>query len=581
MLRGAWPTAKKIIMPSQLHKILHSADDSDVPRLYRYTSILSVGLLLLLEAMRSLVRCFYVHRSRDQTLAMTGKALLSSSTELFQCHGLFERVNDTVAAGGLPKLPPLADACPQYRRTTANTDLAGFAKDASPDYCPTLQSFRAMYFATGYTRVKSSFHREVLSCPCNNTIVRGNDSRPVRCINMGSYNYLNFASCSYKVDSLADALTRFGTAHSHPGRYLQTSAHQKLEALVSKFLGVEASIIHTMGYDTNAMAIPCLCEGPTCIISDHLNHSSIVAGTRMSSRAPAAGAAPVKTRVFRHNDFAQLERLLADAEEHYQTVIVLVEGLYSMEGEILNLNALRALKEKHRFLLFVDEAHSVGSIGATGRGVREYWGHTAETASIDVYMGTFTKSFASVGGYIAGSARLIERIRASVLHYNYYALMPALACQQTYNALSEICSSTHNQRIRQIRENSIYFRETLKRLGFTVFGDRDSPVIPLVFYNPAKMLVISRELLQRNIAAVVVGYPAVPVTGSRVRFCISAGHTRAELDYVLMHVNQLGNLLSLKHEAYKSLRGPARLLRILFGRDTSESEFMAAVAELS
>jgi len=298
------------------------------------------------------------------------------------------------------------------------------------------------------------------------------------------------------------------------------------------------------------------------IVSDSLNHASLVAGCKGS------GASLV---VFRHNDLQSLENILIKSIRSGQNpksktyvpwkkILIVVEGIYSMEGEILRLPEIIAIKKKYKAYLYVDEAHSIGSLGPRGRGVCDYWGINPD--EVDILMGTFTKSFSSVGGYIAGSSAVISSLRVSSFGMRYATSMPAPCIQQIISAMSVITSedgTTQGElRIRRLRENSIYFRKRLKEEGFIVAGDYDSPVIPMMIYSPFKFCGLSRALLERNIAIVVVGYPATPLLLGRARFCMSSAHTIEELERVVVNVSQVGRGL---HIDYPNNNNPLHILQ--------------------
>jgi 7-keto-8-aminopelargonate synthetase-like enzyme len=219
-----------------------------------------------------------------------------------------------------------------------------------------------------------------------------------------------------------------------------------------------------------------------------------------------------------------------------------------MEGTICSLPELVDLRKKYKFYLFVDEAHSIGALGPKGRGVCDLFG--ISTDNVDVLMGTFTKSFGAAGGYIAGSHALIQSFKSQGQGYVYCEPMTAPICQQILTSLKIIAgldgTDEGQKRLNQIRENSIYFMRRLKKMGFIVYGDEGSPVIPMLIFNPAKIAAFSREALVRGLGVVVVGYPATPIITSRVRFCISAAHTREILDQALEKISEVGDLLQMK-----------------------------------
>jgi len=317
-----------------------------------------------------------------------------------------------------------------------------------------------------------------------------------------------------------------------------------------------------MGFSTNACTIPALVTKGCLIISDSLNHSSLVTGCRSSG---------AKVKVFEHNDTEQLEKLVRKSivegqprtHRPWKKILIIVEGIYSMEGEICKLRDVVAIKKKYKCYLWVDEAHSIGAIGRTGRGISEYW--EIDTADIDILMGTYSKSFAAVGGYIAGQQDLIDHLRNTSFAAMYSTSMSPGCCQQILTAMSimmgEDGTDIGKQKISSIRDNSNFFRRGLIDRGFQVYGDDDSPVIPLMIYYPSKIAAFSRECLKRNIACVVVGFPATPLLMSRARFCISAGHTKEDLTWALNELDEIGNILLLKYGNERTAKKEKKIKR--------------------
>jgi len=306
-----------------------------------------------------------------------------------------------------------------------------------------------------------------------------------------------------------------------------------------------------MGFATNSTLIPCLVGRGGLIISDSLNHSSIVSGAR-TSRA--------KIKTFKHNDIESLEEVLkaaiaegqpgSTAYKPWKKIVILVEGLYSMEGSICRLPGIVALKKKYKAYLWVDEAHSIGALGSNGRGVVEYWG--CDPDDIDILMGTFTKSFGAVGGYVASSQELVDHMKNVSSSSTYAASMsPACAAQCIYALRlmkGEVGGSEGVEKIAQLRANSAFFRKRLKEMGCHVLGDDDSPIVPVMLYSAAKIGAFSRECLQRGLAVVVVGFPAVPLLLSRVRFCLSAAHTTEMLEEALVKIGEVADMTMIKYD---------------------------------
>ena len=213
-----------------------------------------------------------------------------------------------------------------------------------------------------------------------------------------------------------------------------------------------------------------------------------------------------------------------------------------------NLPGLIALKKRYKFALYVDEAHSIGALGPRGRGVCDYFG--IDPKDVDILMGTLTKSCGANGGYIAGSKAIIDKIRvinAGTLFGESPTPAVLAQIQSSLRIISgDLVPGQGEERLQRLAFNSRYLRLGLKRLGFIIYGHDDSPIIPVLLYHPAKIPAFSHEMLKRKIAVVVVGYPATPLISSRARFCVSAAHTKDDLDRLLAACDQTGDVLQLK-----------------------------------
>jgi len=217
-----------------------------------------------------------------------------------------------------------------------------------------------------------------------------------------------------------------------------------------------------------------------------------------------------------------------------------------MEGEVCDLAAVVEIKKKYKCYLYLDEAHSIGAVGATGRGVCEYAG--VDTKDIDIMMGTFTKSFGAIGGYIAGKKSLIEPIRHICASQMFSAGLSPPCVAQVISAFQVIDSEEGKGRIKQLHDNSDLMRRELTNAGLYVIGDYGSAVIPMLICQPGKIAYCSRLLFERGIAVVVVGFPAVPILFARIRFCISANHTTEQITEA---VKQIKEVASVTHLFYR------------------------------
>ncbi|KAJ3130620.1 serine palmitoyltransferase component [Irineochytrium annulatum] len=439
-------------------------------------------------------------------------------------------------------------------------------------YAPINSGFDTFYHRRLYTRIRDVFNRPVTDVPgrtitllereskdYNRTFSLTGTTREV--LNLSSYNYLGFAQSEGPcADAVEDTVLGLGVSTNSSRMECGTSAlHLEAEDLVARFMGKEAAIIVSMGFATNSTTIPALVGKGCLLISDELNHASLVFGSRISGAT---------IKVFKHNDAADLEQVLRDAiaqgqprtHRPWKKILVVVEGLYSMEGNLCNLQEIVALKRKYKFYLYVDEAHSVGAMGPNGRGMCDYYG--IDPNDVDILMGTFTKSFGAAGGYIAANKDIIDHIRFTS-HSSVYAEAVSIpVLQQTITSMRIImgleAGDDGRRRIHTLARNYRFFASELRRMGFIIYG-HDSPVVPLLLCHPAKIPAFSREMLARGIAVVVVGYPATPIITSRVRFCISAAHTMEDLRWALQQISEVGDMLLLKvsnvsHEERKAIK---------------------------
>ncbi|XP_067223559.1 serine palmitoyltransferase 2 isoform X2 [Chanodichthys erythropterus] len=436
------------------------------------------------------------------------------------------------------------------------------------DFVPLYQDFENFYTRNLYMRIRDSWNRPICSVPGDkfDLVERSSNDynwtfeytgRVVKdVINLGSYNYLGFAENTGSCATAAgDVTVRYGVGVASTRQEMgNLNMHEELEKLVASFLGVESAMTFGMGFATNSMNIPALAGKGCLILSDELNHASLVLGARLSGST---------IRVFKHNNMQSLEKLLRDAIVHgqprthrpWKKILILVEGIYSMEGSIIRLPEVIALKKKYKAYLYLDEAHSIGALGPSGQGVVEYFG--LDPKDVDIMMGTFTKSFGAAGGYIGGRKDLIDYLRTHSHSAIYATSMSPPVVEQIITSMKCIMgedgTTIGRSRIQRLAENTVYFRRRLREMGFIIYGNNDSPVVPMMLYMPAKIGAFGREMLKRNIGVVVVGFPATPIIESRARFCISAAHSKEMLDRALDVISEVGDLLQLKYSRHKVL----------------------------
>ncbi|KAG5859688.1 serine palmitoyltransferase [Encephalitozoon hellem] len=370
--------------------------------------------------------------------------------------------------------------------------------------------------------------------------------RKLRLLNLGSYNYLGFSSNEGPiVEKVVDVVRQYPLVMTAPTREVGCyGIIRELEEEMASFLYQEDCMVFSIGYGTNSSNIPVICEEETLILSDELNHASLITGAKISKGV---------IRVFEHNNMEDLESKLVFnisqgqplTHRSWKKIIVIVEGIYSMEGTVANMKRLIELKKKYKFYIFVDEAHSIGALGATGRGVCEHTG--VDFKEIDIFMGTFTKSFGGMGGYIAGSKKLITWLRFYSDLSLYGDQIPPFVCSQILESLRCIkFTELGRLRIEKLRSNTVLMRQSLVNAGFFVLGDEFSPVIPILVVCPGKLAEFSRLCMDEGIGVVVVGYPATPILTSRVRLCISASHSTEDIMKAFEVIDRVGERLGMK-----------------------------------
>ena len=422
-----------------------------------------------------------------------------------------------------------------------NGNSGAFRECNRDGYAPLFSKFENFYVRNVFRRLRCMFFRPIVSVPGAKVSIMEIKSEDYNWsfamekdqvsefINLGSYNYLGFAENKGPVtESAINSTKAEGLTNCSPRHELGSlQIHRELEDTVAEFLGTDDAITVGMGFATNTLNMPILwCKG-TLVLSDEKNHASLILGLRLSGAV---------VKVFKHNNIDNLEYVLRKSiinghpktRRPWRKIIIVVEGVYSMEGTIVKLPQIVKLKKKYGAYIYLDEAHSVGAMGPRGRGVVDYYGLSPK--DIDIMMGTFTKSFGAAGGYIAGSRQLINYLRVHSQSYIYPPSISPPVARQIISSMREIMQGNGLQRIKKLARNSRYFRQRLQELGCVVYGHDDSPVVPMMLFSPVKVNQIVLNLHSRKIATVGVGFPATNMTEERTRFCLSTGHTKEMID---------------------------------------------------
>jgi len=369
-------------------------------------------------------------------------------------------------------------------------------------------------------------------------------------INFASYDYLGLNRHAEVIAAGKQAIERYGISAS-ASRIVagERPIHSALEAKLAKFYGVDAALAFVSGYLTNVTAIATLLGPDDLIIHDEYIHNSALTGAKLSG---------AHRRFFRHNDAGDLERVLRSATGRYRRTLVIVEGIYSMDGDIADLRRLIELRSRYGFWLMVDEAHALGVIGATGRGSAEHAG--CNPRDVDIWMGTLSKTTASCGGYIAGSEALVTLLKAHAGGFVYsVGLAPALAAV-ALTSLDLIDKET--ERVARMRENGRFFFTLARERGLDTGVGTGCSVTPVIVGDSLRAAQLSNDLYEAGINVMPIVHPAVPEGQARLRFFITSEHTREQLEYAVARTAEKLELLAQRNFGIGSVDVEAVLRRM-------------------
>lgn len=336
-----------------------------------------------------------------------------------------------------------------------------------------------------------------------------------RRIMLGSNNYLGLTSCPEVVEAGIRALEEFGTGCSG-SRFLNgtLTMHLELEGELAKFLRKEAVMTFSTGFQSNLGIISALVGRSDYMILDRENHASIYDGTRLSFG---------KMLRYKHNDMADLERCLQQVPET-AGALVITDGVFSMGGDIADLPNIVRLARQYGARVMVDDAHGLGTIGEGGRGTASYFGLENE---VDVYMGTFSKSLASLGGYMAAEERVVDYVRHASRPFIFSASIPPASCATALAALKYL--EAHPELPQRLSDLSDHFRKALTSRGLTIRESR-TPIVPIFTYTMDRTMLVAKELYENGVYVNTVLPPAAPADGCMLRTSLMATHTVALLD---------------------------------------------------
>ncbi len=370
-------------------------------------------------------------------------------------------------------------------------------------------------------------------------VLRGLDGAQDRVVWIGGKAYINFCSNNYLGlaadvrlrDAAAASLQQSGFGAGASRLVCGTlSEHQKLEERLAVFKGAERCVLFNCGYMANVGIIASLFGRGDLILSDRLNHASIIDGIVLSR---------ADFRRYPHCDMAGLERLLREAGGKYRTIAVITESVFSMDGDLAPLDQIVRLTKQHGAVLMVDEAHAAGVFGAGGRGAVEHFGCGSDVA---IQMGTLSKAFGSFGAYVCGSTRLIEYVMNRARSFIYTTALPPSVAAASLKAL-EIIEAEPGRR-EALWRNATEMRRRLKEAGFDTLRSV-SPIIPVVVGDEKRATTFSAKLFEQGLLVTAIRPPTVPANTARLRVTVTASHTPDDLECLLRRMKTVGEELCL------------------------------------
>lgn len=432
--------------------------------------------------------------------------------------GLGAQIKDKLIQKTLERRLQKAQQTPYPR----SQPLLGRATDAIPDAYyrfdkhPGYQQIRIINDGAERLGLKSPFFKQHDGIAGATTHIGGREL-----INYGSYNYLGFSGDPDVSNAAKAAIDQYGTTVS-ASRIVsgERPLHRQLERALADLYEVEDAIVFVSGHATNVSTIGHLFGPKDLVLHDALIHNCTLQGTQLSG---------AKRLSFPHNDWAALDALLTDQRRYFERVLIVVEGIYSMDGDYPDLPKFIDIKRRHHAFLMVDEAHSLGVMGATGRGIREHFGVAGK--DVDIWMGTLSKALAGCGGYIAGETALVEHLKFLAPAFLYSVGMAPPLAAGSLAALQKLLQEP--QRVQALQARGAYFLSLTSRLGIDTGLSTGLAVVPVITGSSIRAAKLSEALFQRGISVQPILFPAVPEKAARLRFFLSYQHTDAQIKYTV------------------------------------------------
>ena len=350
-------------------------------------------------------------------------------------------------------------------------------------------------------------------------------------INLSSNNYLGFANHPRLRKAAIEAVEKYGAGSGAVRTIIgNMDIHENLEKLIAEYKGDESAFLYQSAFNCNAGTIQAITEAGDIIISDELNHASIIDGCRLSKAAKG---------VYKHSDMDSLEAVLKDARDKYKNILVITDGVFSMDGDIAKLPEIVELAEKYEAMTYVDDSHGSGVLGRSGRGTIDHFGLHGR---VDFGMGCLSKAIGVMGGYIAGSKTVYEWLSHRARPVLFSTSLPPAAVGAITEAITMLMEST--EYTDRLWDNAKYWKSKIGSLGFNT-GHSETPITPVIIGDEAKTMEFSRKLLENGVFVSGIVFPTVPKGTGRVRCMVTAEHTKEQLDRAAAAFEKVGKEMNI------------------------------------
>jgi len=429
--------------------------------------------------------------------------------------GLTAQIKQKLIQQGIERRLRHASAPPESVRSPSKVAAPGV--EIPEQYCrfdlhPGYQQLRILADGAARLGIASPFFKSHQGIAGGRTLIGGHEY-----LNFSSYNYLGLSGHIYVSAAAKNAIDRYGTSVSASRAVSgERPLHRELETAVANAYGVEDAVVFVSGHATNVTTIGYLFGPRDLILHDELIHNSTLQGIQLS------GACRLP---FPHNDWAALDALLSQQRREFERVLIVVEGIYSMDGDFPDLPRFIDIKRRHKAFLMIDEAHSFGVMGATGLGIREHYSLAGD--EVDIWMGTLSKALAGCGGYIAGATALIEHLKFLAPGFLYSVGMSPPLAAASLSALE--CLRRDPARVAALQARGALFLRLAREAGINTGTSAGISVIPAIVGSSARAARLSAALFERGINVQPILYPAVPEKLARLRFFMCCEHSEADI----------------------------------------------------